>query len=151
MRDGTGHDREDHGTLMAAGAKLLARLRKLCLALPGAVELVSHGEPTFKVKKVFAMYANPKTHHGRGRPGVWIKAQPVNQQLLLIAHPDRFFVPPYVGPAGWIGVWLDGPVDWPELDGLLREGYRLIAPKKLVAQLDGIRPSPTRRAASRRA
>jgi predicted DNA-binding protein (MmcQ/YjbR family) len=137
-----------------AGAKPRDRLRKLCLALPGAVEFVSHGEPTFKVKKVFAMYANPKTHHGRGRPGVWIKAQAVNQQLLLIAHPQRFFVPPYVGPAGWIGVWLDGPVDWAELDGLLRDGYRLIAPKKLVAELDAapaVSARRTRRAASPRA
>ena len=50
--------------------------------------------------------------------------------------PDRFFVPPYVGPSGWIGVYLDGDVDWMELDELLRDSYRLVAPKKLVKQLD---------------
>jgi predicted DNA-binding protein (MmcQ/YjbR family) len=129
----------------------LPRLRKLCLALPGANEFVSHGEPAFRVKKLFAMYASPDNHHGRGRSAVWIKARAVNQDLMVIAHPDRVFVPPYVGPLGWIGVWLDGPVDWQELDGLLRDGYRLIAPKKLIAQLDGLTPTPTRRAARLRA
>ena len=114
----------------------LTRLRALCLALPGANEHLSHGAPTFRVKKLFAMYASPDNHHGRGRPAVWIKARAVNQQLIVFAHPDRFFVPPYVGPSGWIGVWLDGNVDWDELAGLLREGYRLIAPKKLLAQLE---------------
>jgi len=55
---------------------------------------------------------------------------------MVQAAPDRFFVPPYVGPSGWVGVWLDGRVDWPELASLLRDGYRLVAPKRLVALLD---------------
>jgi hypothetical protein len=119
-----------------ARANSLRRLRRLCLALPDANEIESHGEPAFRVRKLFAMYASPDNHHGRGRPAVWIKARAVNQGLMVIAHPDRFFVPPYVGPLGWIGVWLDGTVDWDEVDGLLRDGYRLIAPKKLIARLD---------------
>ena len=61
----------------------------------------------------------------------------MNQSLMIGVAPDRFFSPPYVGPGGWIGVWLDGEVDWPELLELLRDGYRMAAPKKLVAQLAG--------------
>jgi len=115
----------------------LPRLRKICLALPEAREQIAWGEPTFRVrKKLFAMYANADNHHGRGRSAVWIKARAVNQHLLIVAHPDRFFVPPYVGPSGWVGVWLDRHVDWEELDGLLRAGYRLVAPQKLIAAIE---------------
>ena len=63
------------------------------------------------------------------------KAAPVNQRLMVDAAPDRFFVPPYVGPSGWVGVWLDGKVDWAELADFLRDGYRMTAPKKLLARL----------------
>ena len=113
-------------------SKPLPRLRKLCLALPEAHEVEAWGEPTFRVRnKLFAMYASPATHHGNGRPAVWCKAGPGNQTLMVRAAPDRFFVPPYVGPSGWIGVWLDGSVDWTELDGLLRDSYVLVAPKRL--------------------
>ena len=115
----------------------LPRLRKICLALPEAREQIAWGEPTFRVrKKLFAMYANADNHHGRGRSAVWIKARAVNQHPLIVAHPGRFFAPPYVGPSGWVGVWLDRHVDWDELDGLLRAGYRLVAPKKLIAAIE---------------
>lgn len=91
------------------------------------------GEPTFRIRnKMFAMYAAPNNHHGGGRPAVWCKASPVNQRLMIEAAPDRFFVPPYVGPSGWIGVWLDGKIDWKELGELLADSYRMIAPKKLT-------------------
>ena len=98
----------------------LTRLRKLCLALPEAHEVEAWGEPTFRVRnKLFAMYAAAGNH-----------------PLLVRAGPDRFFVPPYVGPSGWVGVWLDGRPDWEELATLLRDGYRLVAPKRLAAHLD---------------
>src|SRR5919109_5211741 len=113
----------------------LARLRKLCLALPEAHEVEAWGEPTFRVRnKLFAMYAAPN-HHGAGRPAVWCKAAPGNQSLMVRAAPDRFFVPPYVGPSGWVGVYLDDVCDWAELNDIVREAYRLTAPKKLVAAL----------------
>jgi hypothetical protein len=116
--------------------RALTRLRKLCLALPEAHEVEAWGEPTFRVRnKLFAMYADANNHHGAGRPGVWCKAAPGNQALMVRAAPDRFFVPPYVGPSGWVGVFLDGDVDWSELAGLLRDAYRLTAPKRLAAQL----------------
>jgi len=115
----------------------LACLRELCLALPEAHEAVAWGEPTFRVRnKLFAMYAGADNHHGAGRAAVWCKAAPIHQTLMVQAAPDRFFVPPYVGPSGWVGVWLDGRVDWPELASLLRDGRRLVAPKRLVALLD---------------
>jgi hypothetical protein len=115
----------------------LTRLRKLCLALPEAHEVEAWGEPTFRVRnKLFAMYADADTGHGNGRHAVWVKAAAGNQDLMVRAQPDRFFVPPYVGPSGWVGVWLDGAVDWAELADLLRDAYRLTAPKRLWALLD---------------
>jgi predicted DNA-binding protein (MmcQ/YjbR family) len=112
----------------------LIRLRKLCLALPEAHEVEAWGAPTFRVKnKLFAMFAVASSHTGGGRHGVWCKAGPGNQALMVQHAPDRFFVPPYVGPSGWIGIYLDGDVDWKELDELLRDSYRLTAPKKLAA------------------
>jgi len=114
----------------------LVRLRKICLALPEAHEVVAWGEPTFRVKnKIFAMFASASNHHGGGRPAVWAKAASGNQELMVGAAPDRFFAPPYVGPSGWVGVWLDGAADWKELAALLEDSYRLTAPKKLLAQL----------------
>lgn len=112
----------------------LTRLRKLCLALPEAHEVESWGAPTFRVRnKLFAMYSSADSQHSGGRPAVWCKAGSVNQQLMVSAAPTRFFVPPYVGPSGWVGVYLDDVADWVELDALLRDAYRLVAPKKLAA------------------
>lgn len=94
------------------------------------------GEPTFRVRnKIFAMYADASTHHGKGRHAVWCKATPVNQSLMLRAQPDRYFSPPYVGPGGWIGVWLDAKTDWTELKELIRDGYKMTAPKRILARL----------------
>jgi hypothetical protein len=117
----------------------IARLRRVCLALPEAHEVEAWGEPTFRVRnKVFAMYASANTHHGAGRHAVWCKAGPGNQALMVAAEPGRYFVPPYVGPSGWIGVWLDRSPDWKEVSALMRDSYSLIAPKKLLAQLDDV-------------
>ena len=114
----------------------LARLRKLCLALPDAHEVEAWGEPTFRVRnKLFAMFASSGNHHGAGRPAVWCKAAPGNQGLMVRASPSRFFVPPYVGPSGWIGVWLDRSPDWSEVGALVEDSYRLVAPKRLLARL----------------
>ena len=114
----------------------LVKLRKLCLGLPEAHEVLSHGEPTFRVKnKMFATYANADNHHGRGRHAVWIKAAPGRQARAVKTAPDRFFVPPYVGPSGWVGVYLDPTTDWKELQDILRDAYKAVAPTKLVKQL----------------
>ena len=124
----------------------LTRLRQHCLALPEAHEAIAWGEPTFRVRnKLFAMYANAANHHGGGRPAVWIKATRTNQQLLMANHPARYFVPPYVGVSGWVGVWLDKRPPWREVAELLRDGYRQVAPKRLLAALDAPAARPRTR------
>ncbi len=113
----------------------LARLRQICLALPETTERLSHGEPTWFVrdKHVFVMYAN---HHHDDRLGFWCAAPAGAQQVLVATEPERFFRPPYVGHRGWLGVWLDVPVDWAEITDLVTDAYRMIAPKRLLAALD---------------
>jgi predicted DNA-binding protein (MmcQ/YjbR family) len=113
----------------------LERLREICLALPEAHEVEAWGEPTFRFRnKLFAMYASPTSHHGGGRPGVWVKSTLVNQDLLLHQDPGRFFPPPYVGTSGWIGIWIDRRPNWKELSEIIRDGYDLIAVKRRVAK-----------------
>lgn len=113
----------------------LTQVRKICLRLPEAHEVEAWGEPTFRVKnKLFAIFTNGSNHHGEGRPCVWIKSTHVNQDLLLHSEPSRYFKPPYVGPSGWIGVFLDKRPQWATVADLLHDGYVLTAPKKLLAR-----------------
>ena len=115
------------------GADRLDRLRELCLSLPEAVEKETWGDPTWRVRdRIFAMQ---KGNFEGGRPSVWCKAPEGAQEALVGSDPGRYFVPPYVGHKGWIGVHLDGPVDWQELGEVIEESYRLIAPKRLVQRL----------------
>jgi hypothetical protein len=111
----------------------LSRVRAVCLALPEAFEQEAWGEPTFRVRKrLFAMFASGGTHHGAGRDGLWCAAPVGVQQMLVRAEPGKFFVPPYVGVKGWIGIGLDA-VDDDELRSLVVQSYCIIAPKKLQA------------------
>jgi YjbR len=104
---------------------VLAKLRTLCLALPDSFEKISHGEPSFFTKKrMFAMFANANTHHGNGRHRVWLAA-PGRQERVMRTAPDRFFIPPYTGPSGWIGVYLDEHTRWEELADILPDAHRL--------------------------
>lgn len=116
----------------------LTRVRKICLALPEATEKKAWGAPTFRVrdKKMVAMFMD--NHHGDGRVALRLNSADGVQNMLVDADPKRFFVPPYQGPCGWIGVRLDIDVDWDEVSDLVEESYRLPAPKKLVAELDKI-------------
>ena len=113
----------------------LEALRRLCLALPETSERLSHGEPTWfiRAKKTFVTFSD---HHHDDRVAFWCAAPDGAQATLAGAHPDRFFRPPYVGHRGWLGVWLDVPVDWDEIADLVEAAYRVVAPKKLVAELD---------------
>ncbi len=115
----------------------LAHLRRICLALPETAEKLAWGAvPTFRVRdKIFAQYE--ANHHGDGRVALWCKAPPGIQDLLVGSDPAQFFVPPYVGHHGWIGVRLDIGVDWAEVTDLVHESYRMTAPKRLAAQIDG--------------
>jgi len=116
----------------------LTTLRKICLALPETTERLSHGEPTWFIrgKKTFVSYAD---HHHNDRLAFVCAAPPGAQQAMVAADPERFFVPPYVGGRGWLGVHLDldEPVDWDEVAELVEDAYRSVAPKKLVQFLDG--------------
>lgn len=111
----------------------LARLRRICLALPRSIEVEAWGTATFRCGKIFAMYSHADdVVHSGGRPGVWLKAGPGNQELMIRDDPRRFFRPPYVGAAGWIGVRLDDDPPWDEIAILVEDSWRLIAPKKLL-------------------
>lgn len=112
----------------------IERLRTICLALPEATEKLSHGEPTWFCRKVFCMLSN--NHHGDGVVGFNCPAPPGVQAAMIEEDPERFYRPAYVGPSGWIGVRLDVKPDWDEIAAIVEEGYRLIAPKRLVALLD---------------
>jgi predicted DNA-binding protein (MmcQ/YjbR family) len=110
------------------------RLRAICLVLPEAEERETWGDPTFRVgEKIFAM---EKRGDGRVSVSVWCKAPPGSQMVLVGADPERFFVPPYVGPKGWVGMRLDRRPDWDEVAKLVRRSYRLIAPRKLAALVE---------------
>jgi len=113
----------------------LEKLRELVFVLPETSERISHGSPTFwGGKKTFASF-HPD-HHGDGRVALWCKVPPGAQEALVDADPETFFVPPYVGPSGWVGMQLDRGVDWGVVAGLLEEGYRMVAPKRALARLD---------------
>lgn len=120
---------------MAKARDPLGRLRKIIARWPETDERLSHGSPTFwGGKKTFATF-HPN-HHGDGRVAVWFKGAPEMQDELVEADPEIFFVPPYVGPSGWIGLRLDRDVDWDMVEELLLQAYRLVAPKRALAQLD---------------
>jgi hypothetical protein len=108
------------------GDSPLEKLRSVCLALPDAWEKTSHGEPTFWVgKRMFATFAGADNHHGAGRHAVWCKATHATQDLLISRSPDRYFAPPYVGPSGWVGVYLDRRPNWSEVAERLSHAYEL--------------------------
>ena len=111
------------------------RVRAICLALPGVTERLSHGAPAFFAGKQFLMLW-PNGHHDHRFPHLWCAAPPGAQEELVATEPERFFRPPYVGGRGWVGLRLDGDVDWDELRAVCREAFRAVAPKKLLAVLD---------------
>jgi hypothetical protein len=114
----------------------LGRLRGLCLALPEVTERLSHGEPTWFIrgKKTFVMFAG---RHHDDRVAFWCAAPAQERDALVAQRPEQFFVPPYVGGRGWLGVYLDiAGIDWVELDEMVREAFRTVAPPKLAALLD---------------
>jgi hypothetical protein len=133
--------------------RTLRRLRGICLALPETSERLSHGAPTFFVrgKRAFVMVLTD--HHDDGRFAIWCAAPEGMQRVLVEADPERFFVPPYVGHRGWLGVRLDRGLDWDELAGICEDAYAEVAPPTLlravVADLEHpeepVREQPRRR------
>jgi hypothetical protein len=109
-------------------------VRKSCLWLPDAEEFLSHGSPNFRVRgKTFATYV--VNHHGDGRVALWLPALPGAQEMLIRAAPEHFFVPPYVGVRGWVGVLLDSGVGWKRVIELVREAYLKVAPRDLAGRI----------------
>jgi hypothetical protein len=120
-----------------SGPRAIERIREICLALPEAVEkpFEGHISPAFRVRdKIFVMA------HGDDGATVTLKAPPGVQQILVGDDPERFFVPPYVGGKGWVGVHVDVAPDWEELRGLIEDSYRMTAPKRLAQQV-GVPPT----------
>jgi hypothetical protein len=112
--------------------RTLRRLREICLGLPETSERLSHGAPTFFVREKRAFLMVLTDHHGDGRFAIWCAAADGMQAMLVEADPDKYFVPPYVGYRGWLGVRLDRGLDWGELAGIAEDAYAEIAPAKLV-------------------
>lgn len=120
---------------MAAKRDPLARLRRIIEAWPETSEKISHGAPTWwGGRKTFATLHDD--HHGDGRLAVWIKSTAETQADLVAMDAETFFVPPYMGPSGWIGVRLDRGADWEMVASLLEDGYRMVAPKRALRRLD---------------
>jgi hypothetical protein len=116
---------------------IIDRLRAICLELPGALEKLAWGEPTFRAGKgkMFAQVDND--HHESGHVAVWMPLGFEAQDALVGSDSDRYFVPPYQGVRGWVGMRLsDDAVDWDEVVEVIEDAFRLVAGKRLLAELD---------------
>ena len=114
---------------MLTPAQTLSRIRQICLSLPEATEKESWGSPTFRVReRIFVMFLND--HHGDGRLALWLSAPSGAQAAMVEADPRRFFVPPYVGSKGWLGVRLDRRPNWAVVAALIEQGYRQVASRQ---------------------
>ena len=111
----------------------LERVREACLALPEVTERLSHGAPSFFVRdrRCFVMVMDD--HHGDGRFALWCAAPEGMQHALVAGAPDSYFVPPYAGHRGWIGVRLDRALPWDEVAGAIEDAWVEVAPKRLAA------------------
>ena len=123
----------------ASSRGLVDRLRTICLGLPETTEKTAWGEPTWRVRgRLFAQLDDH--HHGADRLAVWLPAALGVQELLIKSDPKRFFVPPYVGPRGWIGMRIDRRPNWRLVTTLVHDAYAQVAPQP--------RPRPRRRTRS---
>ncbi|USQ80013.1 MmcQ/YjbR family DNA-binding protein [Ornithinimicrobium faecis] len=120
----------------------LARVRALCLALPDAAEKRSHGSPTFFTRKVFATFGGSRKgdHYSPIARHALLFLPDASEREALVED-ERFFVPAYVGPSGWLGLSFHlvggvDQVDWEEVGELIEMSYRLTAPASLVRELD---------------
>jgi hypothetical protein len=116
-----------------AASSPLGRVRKICLALPETTERLSHGAPSFFIRDKVSFVNYMDNHHEDRRLALWCACPPGMRDGLVGAKPHQYFVPPYVGFRGWIGVRLDREPDWDDVERVIREAYLAVAPKKLVA------------------
>jgi predicted DNA-binding protein (MmcQ/YjbR family) len=120
-------------------------VREIMVSFPETEEFVSHGSPTFRVHgKIFAAYTI--NHHGDGRVALTLIAPPGAQAAFVKMHPNAYFVPPYVGPKGWLGVELDKGLAWETVREHVRDAYEMAAPAELINAIEkhfAVKP-PTR-------
>ncbi|MBA2775137.1 MAG: MmcQ/YjbR family DNA-binding protein [Chloroflexia bacterium] len=122
---------------MANREALLHTLHEICMEYPGAEEIFegSVGDPVYKVSgRIYVMQ-----HQLEGSPSIWMKAPPGVQEALVASDPDRYFRPPYVGHNGWVGAWLTDGIDWPEVEDLIDDAWRMTAKKSLIREYDATR------------
>lgn len=120
-------------TAAATARPELALVRARCLALPEASERPSHGAPTFFVRERRSFVMFHDDHHGDGRLAIWCAAAPGVAAALVESAPERYFVPPYVGHRGWLGLRLDRDATDDEIAGVIEDAYAAIAPRRLAA------------------
>ncbi len=116
------------------GKNITDAVNEICMWFPETEQVIAHGSPDFRVAgKTFATYVI--NHHGDGHLALWLRSPPGAQSLYVDAEPEYFYVPPYVGPKGWLGVDLDKGLSWLRIADLVREAYAEVAPKSLTAKL----------------
>ena len=116
----------------------LARVRRACLALPDTIEKEAWGAPTFRTcGRLFVMFVD--NHHGDGRLAIWCSAPPGAQDALVASAPQHFFVPPYVGSQGWVGVRLDNGLKWAAVSARIKEAHRTISARGSPGTRSGAR------------
>jgi hypothetical protein len=108
----------------------------MCLSLPETTERLSHGAPTFFIREKVSFVSYMDHHHDDGRLALWCACPPGMRDGLIRAEPEQYFVPPYVGVRGWIGVRLDREPDWDDIERVIRDAYLAVAPKKLASMLE---------------
>ena len=137
--DGVIVAKHHQGSAISADSDRRRQVVEICSALP-EVTVEEEQHITFRVsRKTFAYYLDD--HHGDGRVALNCKAAPDENQELVASDPERFFIPAYVGPRGWVGLYLDLPeIDWAEVSELVRDSYLLIAPKRLGRIVNLSRP-----------
>ncbi len=113
----------------------LERITKIALKLPEVTREIKGDHASFSVrKKIFAYFLN--NHHGDGIVSICAKTLPGDHTALVAADPDRFYLPAYIGPRGWVGLRLDrGKIDREEVGELLKGSYLMTAPRTLRARL----------------
>jgi hypothetical protein len=116
---------------------ILERLTTLALALPEAKRELCNSHASFRIrKKTFAYFLD--NHHGDGIVAVTCKVLPGENTALAKAQPERYYLPSYIGPRGWVALRLDLPkIDWSEVRDLLLTSYLATAPKRLAARARG--------------
>src|SRR5436190_11318539 len=115
--------------------RIYKKVKELYLDLPEVNERLSHGAPTYFIRDKKTFCTVHHNHHGDGIFGIWAAAPPGAQEALIAADPAKYYRPAYVGHRGWIGMHLEGKVDWDEVAGVLEDAYCTVAPAKLVALL----------------